>query len=110
MSDASDDGASSKDAATDSGADVEVPSTWTSVSSTTLSARIDHVAVWTGQEMLIWGGYDASYLGDGARYSPSTSSWLPIASAGAPAIRGGHSGVWTGQALLVWGGWGTPSG
>ena len=27
--------------------------------------------MWTGAEMLLWGGYGTSYLGNGARYTPS---------------------------------------
>ena len=33
-------------------------------------------AVWTGTEMIVWGGYDdASFLNTGGRYTPSSDSW-----------------------------------
>ena len=37
--------------------------------------------VWTGDEMLVWGGYDAdgTPIRDGAAYRPSTNTWRSIA-------------------------------
>lgn len=66
--------------------------------------------VWTGRLVLIWGGLrnDSSgaltYLGDGARFDPTTNSWSLIAAAGAPTPRARHSAVWTGTRMLIWGG------
>jgi hypothetical protein len=54
--------------------------------------------------MIVWGGYDGDYLDDGARYNPSTSSWIPLAAAGAASERYGHTAVWTGSEMIVWGG------
>jgi hypothetical protein len=54
------------------------------------SLRGRHTAVWTGTEMLVWGGCcnhsggDAPHFGDGGKYTPATNSWTPIATAGAP--------------------------
>jgi hypothetical protein len=40
------------------------------------TAREWHTAVWTGSEMIVWGGWDSSnYSHTGARYNPSTDSW-----------------------------------
>ena len=38
------------------------------------SARVYHTAVWTGSEMIVWGGYNypAGDLNDGDRYNPAT--------------------------------------
>jgi N-acetylneuraminic acid mutarotase len=73
--------------------------------------RASHTAVWTGSEMLVWGGCDNSIcaannnpLGDGARYDPLTDAWTPVATAGAPEARTLHTAVWTGSEMLVWGG------
>ena len=39
-------------------------------------ARRYHTAVWTGTEMIVWGGTDAATLLDsGSKYNPSTDSW-----------------------------------
>jgi N-acetylneuraminic acid mutarotase len=66
--------------------------------------RIDHTAVWTGSEMIIWGGYNGTYRNDGLRYNPATDSWTATSKTGAPSARRRHSAVWTGTQMIVWGG------
>src|SRR5262245_20169685 len=79
--------------------------TWTATSITNSpAARSSHTAVWTGTEMIVWGGYGGSYLNTGARYNPSTDSWTAISNVNAPAPRGGNTAVWTGSEMIVWGG------
>ena len=73
------------------------------------SARYAHSAVWTGSEMIIWGGATAekpSATASGAIYDPQAKSWRPTSTAGAPAARSGHTAVWTGSRMIVWGGYG----
>jgi hypothetical protein len=79
---------------------------WSSMSSGAAcpSLRAEHGAVWTGTEMIVWGGRAVSYFNDGAKYSPSADSWTPISSAGCPTARAMHTMVWTGKEMLVWGG------
>jgi len=73
--------------------------------STGPARRFGHTAVWTGTEMLIWGGGAAGvFLNDGGRYNPATDTWRPITTAGAPEGRWYHRAVWTGSEMLVWGG------
>lgn len=69
-------------------------------------ARVDHTAVWTGTEMIIWGGLDDTFTptDTGGRYNPSTNTWTPTSTAGAPTARGLHTAVWTGTRMIVWGG------
>jgi hypothetical protein len=68
-------------------------------------ARANHSSVWTGTEMLVWGGKGArGFLGTGGRFNPLTQVWRPMAEVGAPAPRSGHIAIWTGRRLLVWGG------
>ena len=45
-----------------------------------------HTAVWTGSEMIVWGGFDSgtSYLNTGGRYNPSTDSWTATSTTNAP--------------------------
>jgi hypothetical protein len=78
--------------------------------------RYDHTAVWTGDEMLVWGGRRSPYddvLGTGVRYDPRTDRWTDISVDDAPSAREFHTAVWTGSEMLVWGGsdryWGTIS-
>lgn len=76
------------------------------------SPRWQHSAVWTGKEMIVWGGsrYESldppkfAACGDGAAYDPETDRWRPLAVASAPSPRLSHSAVWTGSTMIVWGG------
>jgi N-acetylneuraminic acid mutarotase len=83
-----------------------VDDTWTATSTTSAPAgRSTHTAVWTGSEMIVWGGWNGSTFFDtGARYNSSTDSWTPTSSANAPAGRYAHTAVWTGTEMIVWGG------
>jgi hypothetical protein len=67
--------------------------------------------VWTGTELLIWGGTEdgGPEAGDGAAYDPVTRTWTPMPASplsprdwGAPWASG--SAVWTGTRALLWGG------
>jgi N-acetylneuraminic acid mutarotase len=66
--------------------------------------RANHSAVWTGTEMIIWGGNNETYRNDGLRYNPATDSWTATSKANAPSARSLHSAVWTGTEMIVWGG------
>jgi N-acetylneuraminic acid mutarotase len=81
--------------------------TWAPTSLTnTPGAREYHTAVWTGSEMIIWGGEDISgdLVNTGGRYNPSTDSWTATSTTNAPAARQAHTAVWTGSEMIVWGG------
>ena len=85
------------------------PSTdsWTATSTTNApSARDGHRAVWTGSEMIVWGG-EGPFIGPlntGGRYNPSTDSWTATSTTNAPTARFGHRAVWTGSEMIIWGG------
>ena len=66
-------------------------------------ARYMHTAVWTGREMIVWGGY---YLTTGARYNPVSDDWVPTSNIDTPSLRWSHTAVWTGSEMIVWGGQG----
>jgi N-acetylneuraminic acid mutarotase len=71
------------------------------------SPRMGATAVWTGTEMIVWGGWDAATsadLNDGARYDPATDAWSPLNATSAPSARSGHTAIWTGSEMIVWGG------
>ena len=75
------------------------------------SARRSHTAVWTGSEMIVWGGRTTGlrqsvpeFLNTGGRYDPATDSWRPTSTLNAPSARGSHTAVWTGSEMIVWGG------
>src|SRR5262245_49954481 len=82
--------------------------TWTPTSTVNApNARAGHTAVWTGSEMIVWGGgagVGPTYFNTGGRYNPSTDSWKATNATNAPDARGGHAGVWSGSEMIVWGG------
>ena len=80
--------------------------TWTATSTTSApDGRYLHTAVWTGSEMIVWGGFNgSSNVNTGGRYNPSTDSWRATSTTNAPAGRIGHTAVWTGSEMIVWGG------
>jgi hypothetical protein len=86
------------------------PGTWRVIAAAPISGRADHTAVWTGSEMLIWGGDTASGgaaevepTNDGAAYDPSTDTWRALAPSPL-SPRTLHSASWTGSEMVVWSG------
>jgi len=84
-----------------------IEDTWTPTTLTNPpAARSGHTAVWTGSEMIVWGGNDGlNYLHTGGRYNPSTDSWTATSTSNAPHGRWFHTAVWTGSEMIVWGGY-----
>ncbi len=73
------------------------------------SPRTGHSSVWTGSELVVWGGFSClacanAELGSGGRYDPALDRWSPVTIVGAPVPRGNHTAVWTGSQMIVWGG------
>ncbi len=84
-----------------------IDDTWTATSTTNNpTARASDTAVWTGSEMIVWGGYNGvKYWNTGGRYNPSTDSWTATSTINAPDARASHTAVWTGSEMIVWGGY-----
>jgi hypothetical protein len=77
----------------------------------TPSARVEHTAVWTGTEMIVWGGRTTTgaAVATGGRYNPGTDVWTNSSLTNAtgayqPSARYAHTAVWTGSEMIVWGG------
>ena len=83
-----------------------VPQSWATVATTSApSARTRHTAVWTGTNMIVWGGQQGgAYVGDGAAYNPASDSWTSLPAVGAPVARANHVAVWSGTEMLIYGG------
>ena len=64
------------------------------------SERYWHTAVWTGMEMIIWGGWTNT----GGIYNPSTDTWVETSLVNVPLARFNHTAVWSGTEMIVWGG------
>jgi hypothetical protein len=55
--------------------------------------------------MIVWGGAGGGVvLNTGGHYNPTTDTWTPTATTGAPAARRYHTAVWTGNEMIVWAG------
>ena len=84
------------------------PDTWAAVQNTGApSPRESFSAIWTGAEMIIWGGYNATTARDtdtGGRFNPATNSWTATSTTGATQLRDSQSTVWTGTKMVIWGG------
>lgn len=54
---------------------------WSPMAESPLDARFAPVTLWTGSELLVWGGHDASgtELSDGAAYDPDLNTWRTMA-------------------------------
>ena len=83
--------------------------TWTLNGTNLLNApseREYHTAVWTGTEMIIWGGsaINSGSFNSGGRYSPATDSWSSTSTTNAPSARQWHTSIWTGSEMIIWGG------
>ncbi len=78
--------------------------TTTTLPKAPIAAREDAAGVWTGTELLIWGGDNAnSAFADGSSYDPESRRWELMAPAPLSA-RADMAAVWTGSELVVWGG------
>jgi hypothetical protein len=79
---------------------------WTGTATTGApSARTRHTAIWTGSEMIVWGGRGGTgFLGDGAAYGPLGNAWRALPASFAPLARAEHTAVWTGTSVIIWGG------
>ena len=84
-----------------------VSDTWTPTSTGpgVPAPRERHTAVWTGNEMIVWGGVFFNNL-PGGIYNPATDTWRPVATTNIPCSRTDHTAVWTGTQMIVWGGTG----
>ena len=63
--------------------------TWTPTSGPP-DGRVGHTAVWTGSEMIVWGGFrplnlSCTPFNTGGRYNPSTDNWTTTSTTNAPA-------------------------
>ena len=68
-------------------------------------SSIPQTAVWTGSEMIVWGGCGDPTRSEHRREIQShTGSWTRTTTSNAPSGREGHTAVWTGSEMIIWGG------
>jgi hypothetical protein len=83
---------------------------WRILPSSGLTPRQAAVTVWTGTELVVWGGLNqdlTNAFGDGARLDPATNTWRRLPAAPVTA-RGMSASAWSGREVLVWGGVSSP--
>jgi len=101
---AADDGAGTTTHLADGAALDPAAGTWRALPAAPLSPRQAHVAVWTGDDLLVWGGEGPDeLLADGAAWNPATGRWRALPPAPL-APRADAAAAWTGTELLVAGG------
>ena len=80
----------------------------TSGGANTPMGRDEHSAIWSGTEMIIWGGRycDTScyVINSGGRYNPITDLWTTTSTgANNPVPRSTHTSIWAESEMIVWG-------
>lgn len=81
---------------------------WSTLPPAPIEPRDGASIVWTGRELLVWGGYiypSITALGDGAAYDPTTRRWRKLPDSPL-SPRVSQVAVWTGSEMVVWGGGG----
>lgn len=85
----------------------EYPAGWTELPAPP-ELRTGAAQVWTGSELLVWGGYrgfdEPNVVASGLVFDATEMTWRPTAPAPLEA-RTRMASAWTGSELLVWGGW-----
>src|SRR5438477_11285788 len=77
---------------------------WRATSTTNAPTGRDlHTGVWTGGEMIVWGGIDSSgnRLNTGGRYNPDIDNWTATSTVNAPVGRSDHTAVGNGKWVVV---------
>lgn len=84
---------------------------WTSMAESPINGRKAFAMVWTGSEVIVFGGDRSTLVSDGALYNPDTDTWRTMNTTGAPKYSGTYSyttpinsAVWTGSTMLLWSG------
>jgi hypothetical protein len=82
---------------------------WKAIARAPIPGRIDAGVVWTGEEMIVWGGVTRGATieaaSDGAAYDPAAGTWRSIASSPHGVLGGGGSAsAWTGKRAVFWAG------
>lgn len=66
--------------------------------------RVDHSTVWTGQDLVVWGGFNETELASGARFNLWEETWHEVSPIPYGQPRSNHSAVWTGLQMILFGG------
>jgi len=81
-------------------------SSWRSLPHSRSLPRYHHSALWTGEQLIVFGGINThgSRTTNGLIFDWQSKSWERLSDEKAPGARSGHSAVWTGEDMIVFGG------
>lgn len=80
-----------------------VSDTWRTIADAPVNPRTGHTALWTGEEMLIFGGSRTfAGLAPAAAYDPVGDTWRLTAASPLERDFGLVLGVWTGEEAIYW--------
>jgi hypothetical protein len=82
---------------------------WRELRQAPIEGRIGAGVVWTGKEMIVWGGVTRAKrieaADDGGAYDPATDSWRTLAPAPSGVLGDvGSAAAWTGKVAVFWAG------
>ena len=91
------------------GLDVPPPAWSVGTSVGAPAGRANTGMVWTGAQVVVWGGGDFGFqnafsYNSGGRYDPSRDAWTGTSIDGAPSPRYQPLTAWSGKEVIVWGG------
>lgn len=81
--------------------------TWHDLPPAPIAGRSSPGGVWTGDEVIVWGGLADEPRDDGAAYDPATGLWRTLPEAPIDP-RTPVAAVWTGTEMIVWSDTGAP--
>jgi hypothetical protein len=77
---------------------------WRRLPKAPIADRHNSAAVWTGHELIVWGGEDdPRAMSDGAAYNPATRTWS-VLPAGPLTARTQPLATWVDGTMVIWGG------
>lgn len=82
---------------------IEATGPWSVVADHRVVGRVFPIVVWTGSEVIVWGGEkpsEGAWHGDGAAFDPATGTWRDLADSPL-SPRSEHVAVWTGEEVVI---------
>jgi len=82
---------------------IQATGPWSVVADHPVVGRVFPIVVWTGTEVVVWGGEkpsEGAWHSDGAAFNPATGTWRDLADSPL-APRSEHVAVWTGEEVII---------
>jgi hypothetical protein len=82
---------------------IQATGSWSVVADHPVVGRVFPIVVWTGNEVIVWGGEKPSeraWHADGAAFDPATGTWRDLAESPLSS-RSEHVAAWTGEEVII---------